>query len=134
MACDYKRIFLCTYVHQKCSFYLKNANLLVCSDHKPLLKMFTGHTNNDKCNTWGLDTAAIPDMLKYSILKKYPMFLLTLSRLRTVGLYHDLDFKDHQQEFSVLFEPLPPVEQDYDKISMHFMTYQLHRWTKLNNP
>ena len=27
-----------------------------------------------------------------------------------MGLYHDLDFKDHQQEFSAPFEPLPPVE------------------------
>ena len=37
------------------------------------------------------------------------MFLLTVSRLRAVGLYHDLDLKDHQQEF-VPFEPLPPVK------------------------
>ena len=53
---------------KKCSFYLQNADLLVHSDHKPLLKIFTG------------------------------------------GLYHDLDFKDHQQEFSAPFEPMPPVE------------------------
>ena len=33
-----------------------------------------------------------------------------MSRLRAVGLYHDLDFKDHQQEFSAPFEPLPPVQ------------------------
>ena len=31
-------------------------------------------------------------------------------RLRAVGLYHDLDFKDHQQEFSAPFEQLPPGE------------------------
>ena len=30
-----------------------------------------------------------------------------MSRLRAVGLYHDLDFK----EFSAPFEPLPPVKQ-----------------------
>ena len=34
-----------------------------------------------------------------------------MSRLRAVGLYHDLDLKDHQQEFSAPYEPLPPVEQ-----------------------
>ena len=34
-----------------------------------------------------------------------------MSRLRAVGLYHDLNCKDHQQEFSSPFEPLPPVEQ-----------------------
>ena len=39
------------------------------------------------------------------------MFLLTLSRLRAVGLYHDHNSKDHQQEFHSPFEPLPPVEQ-----------------------
>ena len=27
-----------------------------------------------------------------------------------VGLYHDLDFKDSQQELRTPFEPLPPVE------------------------
>ena len=45
---------------KKCSFYLQNANLLVCSDHKPLLKIFMGHTNNKKCNTRGLEGTAFP--------------------------------------------------------------------------
>ena len=45
---------------KKCAFYLQNTNLLVHSDHKPLLNIFTGHTNNEKCNTWGLEAAAIP--------------------------------------------------------------------------
>ena len=31
-------------------------------------------------------------------------------RIRAVGLYHDLDSKDYQQEFSSPFECLPPVE------------------------
>ena len=31
--------------------------------------------------------------------------------LRALGLYHDFDLKDQQQEFSAPFEPLPPVEQ-----------------------
>ena len=34
----------------------------------------------------------------------------SVSRLRTVGPYHDLDLKDQQQEFSASFEPLPPIE------------------------
>ena len=33
-----------------------------------------------------------------------------MSRLRAVGPYHILDFKDHQQEFSAPFMPFPPVE------------------------
>ena len=35
---------------KKCSIYLQNADLLVQSDHKLLLKDFTGHADNDKCN------------------------------------------------------------------------------------
>ena len=37
-----------------------------------------------------------------------------MSRLRAVGLYHDLDFKDNLQELRVPFESLPPVEQSTD--------------------
>ena len=62
-----------------------------------------------------------------------------------------LSLKDCQQEFSSPFEPLPPVEQvthtpievneifiapdieNLCKITMHYMTCQLHRWTKLND-
>ena len=35
----------------------------------------------------------------------------SVSNLRTVGIYHDLDFKDNLQELGTPFEPLPPVEQ-----------------------
>ena len=61
-------------------------------------------------------------------------------RLRAVGLYHGLDFKDHQQEFSAPFEPLPPVEvneifiaPDIEKLTQmmtHCMTVQMDE-TKL---
>ena len=34
-----------------------------------------------------------------------------MSRLRAVGLYHNLNFKDGQQELQTPFEPLPLVEQ-----------------------
>ena len=54
---------------KKCSFYLQNANLLVCSDQKSLLKIFTGHTNNEKCNTWGLEATAIPRCVKVQHIK-----------------------------------------------------------------
>ena len=49
---------------KKYSFYLQNADLLVCSDHKPPLKIFTGHTDNYKCNTWGLEATTIPSRVK----------------------------------------------------------------------
>ena len=34
-----------------------------------------------------------------------------MSRLRARGLYHNLNSKGHQQEFSSQFEPLPPTKQ-----------------------
>ena len=35
----------------------------------------------------------------------------SFSRLKAVGLYHDLDFQNSQQELGTPFEPLPPVDQ-----------------------
>ena len=81
---------------KKCSFYLQNINLLVHSDHKPLLKIFTGHTENDKCNSCGLHAAAIPRHVKVQHIKEIASVLAdSVSRLRAVGFYHDLDFKDY---------------------------------------
>ena len=34
----------------------------------------------------------------------------SVSRLKAVGIYHDIDSDDHQQEFSTPFEPLPTTE------------------------
>ena len=81
------------------------------SDQKPLLKIFTGHTNNAKYNTWSLEAAAIPRCVKVLYIKEIANILAdSVSRLRVGGLYHDLELNDHQQEFSAPFEPLPPVE------------------------
>ena len=44
---------------KKCSFYLQNSDLLVNFDYKPLLKIFTGNTSNENCNTWGLKATTI---------------------------------------------------------------------------
>ena len=96
---------------KKCSFYLQNTNLLVPSDHKLLLKNFTGHTDNDKCNIWGLGTAAIPRRVKVQHIKGIAnIHADSVSKLKAVGIYHDTNSKHHQQEFSTPFEPLPPVE------------------------
>ena len=54
---------------KKCSFNLQNYDLLVCFDHKPLLKIFKGHTEDDKCNIWGLEAAAIPRRVKVQYIK-----------------------------------------------------------------
>ena len=97
---------------KKISFYLQNADMLVHSGHKPLLKIFTGHMDNDKCKTWGLEDTAIPRHVKVQHIKGVAKVLVDcVSRLRAVGLYHDLVFKDHTQEYSAPFKPLPPFEQ-----------------------
>ena len=73
---------------KRCSFYLQNADLLVCLDHKPLLKIFKGHTDNKRCNTWGLEAAAITRYVKVQYIKGIAN-VLAVSGLRAVGLYHD---------------------------------------------
>ena len=50
--------------------FAKNANLLVHSNHKPLLKIFMGHTNNEKCNTCGLKATTIPRHFKAQHIKE----------------------------------------------------------------
>ena len=85
------------------------------SDHKPLLKRFTGHPDSKKCNTLGLEAAAIPRHAKVEHIKGIANVLaVSASKLRAVGLYHDLNTKDHQQEFISPFEPWSPVEQVTD--------------------
>ena len=74
-------------------------------------KIFTRHTNNDKCNTWGIEATAIPRRVKVKHIKGKAIVLAdSVSMLRAVGFYHDIDLKDHQQEFSMPSEPLPPFE------------------------
>ena len=69
-----------------------------------------GHTNNEKCNTWGLEAAHIPRFVKVQHIKGIANILAnSVSRLRAIGLYHDLDFKDCQQELNTPFKPLPLI-------------------------
>ena len=83
---------------KKFSFNLQNTDLLVCSHHKPLLKMFTGHPDNDKCNAWDLEAAPIHRHVKVQHIKGITNVLADyVSRLRAVDIYHDTDLKDHQQ-------------------------------------
>ena len=97
---------------KKCSFYLCNSDLLVQSDHEPLLKIFTGNTDNEKCNTWGLEAATIPQCIKVQHIKGIANILAdSVSRLEAVGLYHILDFQNSQPELGTPYEPLPPMEQ-----------------------
>ena len=106
---------------KKCSFYLQNLGLLVHSDHKPLLKIFTGYTNNEQCNTWDLKATTISRCVKVQHIKGIANILAdSVSRLRAVGLYDDLDFKDNLQELGTPFEPLALVEQStHTPIEVH---------------
>ena len=104
MACDYKRMLQCIHVNKECSFYLQNADLLVHSDCKPLLKIFTGHTDNDKCNIWGLEAAAIPRRVKVQHIKGIANILAdSVFRFKAVGIYHGIDCSDHQQGVQYTF-------------------------------
>ena len=76
----------------------------------------------------GLETTAIHRHVKVEHIKGIANVLVdSVSRLRTIGLYHDLDSKDHQKEFSSPFEPLSHVEQatnmliEANKISLHLI-------------
>ena len=106
---------------KKCSFYIQNADLLVHLDHRPLLKIFTGNTNNEKCNTWGLEATTIPRCVKVQHIKGISKIIPdSLSRLRAGGLYHNLDFMDSQQELSIPFEPLSLVKHStHTPIEVH---------------
>ena len=60
--------FLCQ--PKVCSFYLQSSDLLVHLNHKSVLKIFPGNTNNKKCNTWGLEATVILRHVKYNTLKE----------------------------------------------------------------
>ena len=101
--------------------HIQNLDLLVHSNHKPLLKVFTGNTDNEKCNTWGLKATTIPRYFKVQHIKEIANILaVSVSGLRAVGLYHDLEHIDNLQEFRKPFESLPPVEQStHSPIDIH---------------
>ena len=97
---------------KKCSFYLQNSDLLVCSDHKPLLKILQVILIMKKYNTWGLKAATFPRCVKVQHFRGMANILPdSVSRLRAVSLYHDLKFKEDLQDLRTPFEPLPPIEQ-----------------------
>ena len=108
--------------------YLQNADQLVCSDHKPLLKFFIGHTDSNKCNTQGLQATAIPRRVKVQNIKSIAnVFADSASRHRAVGLYHDIDLKDYQHEFSAPFESLPL------EVNKAFITPNIKKCTQTYN-
>ena len=73
---------------KKCSFYLQNSDLLVHLDHKPLIKLFTGYTDDEKCNTCGIKATTIPRHVKVLQIKGIANTLPdSVSRFKAVGLY-----------------------------------------------
>ena len=39
------------------NYYLQEADIIVCNDHKPLAKFLNGKNTNNKVNRWGLELA-----------------------------------------------------------------------------
>ena len=75
-------------------------------DHKPLLKIFVGHTYKDKCNIWSLEAAAIPRKGKVQHNKGIANVIAdSVLMLKAVSLYHGIDSNDHQQESVHLLNP-----------------------------
>ena len=105
---------------KKCSLYLQNSDLLVQLDHKPLLKIFTGNMDNEKCSTWGLEAASIPRCVKVQHIKCIANILAdSVSRFKAVGLYHDLDFQNGEPELRTPLEPLPLEQATHTPITVH---------------
>ena len=74
-------------------------------------EIFTGHAGSDNCNIWGLEASPIPRRVKVQHTKVIANPLAdSASRLKDVGIYHDIDQDDYQQEFNTPFEPLLLVE------------------------
>ena len=97
---------------KKCSFYLWNSDFISDLDHKPLQNIFTGSTDNEKCNTWGLEATTIPQCIKLQPIKGIANILAhSVSKLKVVGLYHDLNLQESQPDFGTPFEPLSPLNK-----------------------
>ena len=96
------------YVNQEVFLLLTKFRFISKSDHKPLMKIFTGNTDNEKCNTWDLEGTAIPRCVKVQHIKGIANILAdSVSRLRAVGLYHDLDFKKVNRNLEYHSSPCP---------------------------
>ena len=71
-----------------------------------------GNTDEEKCNAWHLEALPSPDIWKYNTLKGIANILAdSVSGLKAVGLYYNLDFQHSWPELGTPFEPLPPIEQ-----------------------
>ena len=114
MACDYKRILQCIYVNKEMFILLTKCQPTSMLRPKTTTKKvhrIHWQIQIYKCNTWGLETTAIPRRVKVQHIKgKANVLADSVSRLKAVGLYHDIHLKDHQQEFRMPFEPVPPAE------------------------
>ena len=70
-------------------------------------QFFTGYTDNDRCNIWGLEAAAIPRRVKVQLIKGIANILTdSVSRLKVVDIYHDVDPDDvHPLNLYLLLNP-----------------------------
>ena len=67
---------------------------------------------NKKCNTWDLEATTIPRHIKVEHIKGIVSILAdSVSRLKAVGNYHDLNFQNSQPEPGTPLNHGPPMEQ-----------------------
>ena len=76
-------------------FYLKEAHVMVQSDHTTLWKFVYLVTKNDKVNNWSQEMHAITPHIEFEHIKgKNNVLVVILSWLRHLGLH---DYNDQEQ-------------------------------------
>ena len=95
---------------RKLSFYLKNSNVLIQSDHLPLKKFLNKNTMNAKVNNWAVELESYN--LNFEYIQGIKNTLAdTLSRLNEIDSDIALPSEQPGQEFGYnFFEDLPPVK------------------------
>ena len=74
----------------------------------------------------GLEATTIPRHIKVQVIKGIADSLVnSVSRLRAVGLNHNLDFKNGQRELGTAFKTLPPIQQSTPSL-IEFMKFSLN--------
>ena len=95
---------------KKLSFYLKDAQILLRSDHKPLEKFLLKNTLSSKVNNWAMELEAFNIQFDY-IKGSNNILADTLSRLITIDPDTPLTQEGQGYEFGyAIFEEFPKVK------------------------
>ena len=95
---------------KKLSFYLKDAQILLRSDHKPLEKFLLKNTLNSKVNNWAMELEAFNIQFDY-IKGSNNILVDTLSQLITIDSDTPLTLEGQGYEFGyAIFEEFQKVK------------------------